>query len=154
MRSNVSLTSALRAPMAWTEPSKNLQMSSKPERTKIVRILLRERLLEAQILDRERLERQWASGWMLASVGTSSARVSAIARVSEGWRRGWDSNHRCLLKTNNLTGFDFLTIRRIRTKTEVETRIEHAAASKGSTFTGRVQRDGGSYGDAQYFCDS
>ena len=54
--------------MAWTEPSKNLQMSSKLERTKIVRILLRERLLEAQILDRGRLDAP-VDLWMDARVG-------------------------------------------------------------------------------------
>src|SRR5688572_18979643 len=43
------------------------------------------------------------------------------------WRRGWDSNHCWLLKTKNLTEFCFRTIRQIRTKTLVETRIEHAA---------------------------
>jgi hypothetical protein len=32
-----------------------------------------------------------------------------------------------LLKTKNFTEFSFLTIRQIRTKTVVETRIEHAA---------------------------
>ena len=42
------------------------------------------------------------------------------------WRRGWDSNQRWLLKTKNLQAFGFLTIRSIRTKAVVETRIEHA----------------------------
>ena len=45
---------------------------------------------------------------------------------SEGIRRGWDSNHCRLLKTKNLTEFSFLTIRQIRTKALIETRIEHA----------------------------
>ena len=43
-------------------------------------------------------------------------------------RRGWDSKHCPLLKTKNLTDYRFLTIRQIRTKAWVETRIEHAAA--------------------------
>src|SRR5438093_4640100 len=45
----------------------------------------------------------------------------------EIWRRGWDSNQRWLLKTKNLTGFTFRTIRQIRRKACVETRIEHVA---------------------------
>jgi hypothetical protein len=47
------------------------------------------------------------------------------ARARE-WRRGWNSHHCCLLKTKNLADFRFVTIRQIRTKTLVETRIEHA----------------------------
>lgn len=38
----------------------------------------------------------------------------------------WDSNHCWLLKTKNLWDSCFRTIRHIRTRTEVETRIEHA----------------------------
>jgi hypothetical protein len=29
----------------------------------------------------------------------------------EGWRRGWDSHHCCVLQTKNLTDLRFLTIR-------------------------------------------
>jgi hypothetical protein len=43
-----------------------------------------------------------------------------------GWRRGWDSHHCWLLQTQSLTDSRFLTIRSIRTKALVETRIEHA----------------------------
>jgi hypothetical protein len=42
------------------------------------------------------------------------------------WRRGWDSNRCRLLKTKNFREFGFRTIRAIRTKALVETRIEHA----------------------------
>jgi hypothetical protein len=42
-------------------------------------------------------------------------------------RRGWDSNHCWVLKRKNLTAFTFLTIRQIRAKALVETRIEHVA---------------------------
>ena len=38
----------------------------------------------------------------------------------------WDSNQCRVLKTKNLTEFSFLTIRWIRTKAVIETRIEHA----------------------------
>jgi hypothetical protein len=41
------------------------------------------------------------------------------------WRRGWDSDHCWLLKTKNLTELGFRTIREIRTKALIETRIEH-----------------------------
>ena len=47
------------------------------------------------------------------------------------WRRGWDSHHCCVLRTKNLTYFSFLTIRQIRTKALVETRIEHADLAPG-----------------------
>ena len=43
-----------------------------------------------------------------------------------GFRRGWDSHHCWVLKTKNLQDCGFLTIRQIRTKALVETRIEHA----------------------------
>ena len=43
-----------------------------------------------------------------------------------GWRRGWDSHHCRVLQTKNLRDLRFLTIRQIRTKALVETRIEHA----------------------------
>jgi hypothetical protein len=46
-----------------------------------------------------------------------------------GWRRGWDSHHCRVLKTKNLQGFTFLTIRRIRTKVLVEA-IEHAESRR------------------------
>ena len=56
-----------------------------------------------------------------------SSELSAIP-VPSGriWRRGWDSHPCRVVKTKNLTDFAFLTIRQIRSKTEVETRIEHA----------------------------
>jgi len=47
------------------------------------------------------------------------------ARMGENWRRGWDSHHCRLLQTKNLTDSCFLTIRLIRTKAPVETRVEH-----------------------------
>ena len=58
-------------------------------------------------------------------VETSHCQPSHLI-TSEGWRRGWDSNPCGLLKTKNLTVSGFLTIRQIRTKAWVETRIEHA----------------------------
>ena len=48
------------------------------------------------------------------------------------WRRGWDSDHCWLLKTKNLTEFRFFTIRQIRTKALVETRLEHVALGLGT----------------------
>jgi hypothetical protein len=56
----------------------------------------------------------------------AEAHAEAVAGVSEGWRRGWDSHHCRLLKTKNLRDSRFLTIRWIRTKALVETRVEHA----------------------------
>jgi hypothetical protein len=58
--------------------------------------------------------------------------------MSEGWRRGWDSHHCCVLETKNLQDFAFLAIRQIRSKTETEARIEHAGrpgSNHGSTTT-------------------
>ena len=44
---------------------------------------------------------------------------------------------RCqVLKTSNLSGFSFLSIRQIRSKTLVETRIEHAARSLATSVSG------------------
>jgi hypothetical protein len=40
-----------------------------------------------------------------------------------------DSNYRWLLKTKNLAHFSFRTIRQIRSKALIETRIEHADSS-------------------------
>ena len=44
-----------------------------------------------------------------------------------GWRRGWDSNCFRVLIAKNLADLLFLQFRQIRTKAEIETRIEHAA---------------------------
>ena len=73
-----------------------------------------------------------------ASARPPLAHPSRVARLpgrgspeaSEGWRRGWDSHHCRLLKTKNLRALGFLRIRQIRTKTEVETRIEHVRRSE------------------------
>src|SRR5262245_12671357 len=53
--------------------------------------------------------------------------ADAMALADQGNRRGWDSNHRRVLKTKNLRDFGFRRTRQIRSKTEVEARIEHAA---------------------------
>jgi hypothetical protein len=57
-------------------------------------------------------------------------------------RGGLDSHPCWLLKTKTLTDLSFLTIRQIRMKIEVETRIEHADCEQnvdvhGAVFGGR-----------------
>ena len=65
------------------------------------------------------------------SAEVQSAASSAVKwRISpfywaNGWWRAWDSYHYRLLKTKNLRHSRFLTIRQIRTKALVGTRIEH-----------------------------
>jgi len=51
-------------------------------------------------------------------------------RAKRDATRGWDSHHCRVLKTKNLQGFTFRTIRRIRTKALVEARIEHAESRR------------------------
>jgi hypothetical protein len=60
-----------------------------------------------------------------------SATISSLSSAVYDWRRGWDSHHCCVLKTKNLRDFRFLTTRQIRSKTAVETRIEHVSRRIG-----------------------
>ena len=64
--------------------------------------------------------------WQRETVSRNNQRKFERNLAKTVWRRGWDSHHRRLLKTKNLTDSDFLTILKIRTKALVETRIEHA----------------------------
>jgi hypothetical protein len=58
--------------------------------------------------------------------GLTEDTLDARTERSEGLAERWDWNQFQVLKTNNLTGFRFLTIRQNRWKAQVETRIEHA----------------------------
>ena len=63
-------------------------------------------------------------------------RISLLFTNIYCWLRGWDSDCVRSLKTKNLMDYWFLTIRSIRTKTPVETRIEHAARSLATSVSG------------------
>lgn len=66
------------------------------------------------------------------------------------WRRGWDSDYCRLLKTSNLREFPFRTIREIRTKARVETRIEHAKARPLKSSGDHHQQSTGCSGPGLY----
>jgi hypothetical protein len=56
-------------------------------------------------------------------------------------RRGWDSHPDGVLKTKNLSHSRFLVIRQIRSKTEIDARIEHAARrlALSASFVGGLE---------------
>ena len=65
--------------------------------------------------------------------------VSILECVCYGWRRGWDSKLVGVLKAKNFEPFRDLTIRQIRLKAGVGTRIEHAGSQQDAAPTGGSQ---------------
>ena len=61
------------------------------------------------------------------AVSAAHAHNPSCLNDFNGWRRGWDSNCFRVLIAKNLADLLFLQFRQIRTKAEIETRIEHAA---------------------------
>lgn len=67
-----------------------------------------------------------------SSVGDDHAYKHRSLNELNGWRRGWDSECFPVLKAKNLAETSILHIRQIRTKAEIETRIEHAELKRFS----------------------
>jgi hypothetical protein len=68
-----------------------------------------------------------------SSVPRTSLDKELSLKNLEGWRRGWDSHHCCVLETKNLRDSAFLRIRKIRSNAWIETRIEHAEICEQTT---------------------